>query len=100
MVIAAGGGYHIVHNMTLQGEVRDTEKELTVKLAAFARERQEFCHHGMPLKSTAVRYSEYDRNNRRGTVFMPLQIKGAICDLVLDGGRPVDVIYDALRFLL
>lgn len=95
MVISAGGGYHIVNNMTRQGEIRDTERENMVKLAKFARDRQPFCERGMVLNSTAVWYSDYDISRKRAyKTFGPSYEKGAILDMVLDGGRPASFIYD------
>ncbi|MBR5220841.1 MAG: hypothetical protein IKV66_07650 [Clostridia bacterium] len=97
MAIAQGGAYQIVNGMTQQGEIRMTEMSLMGELAAFVRARQPFCQHAHPTKNAAVWYSNEDRIRRFDALYPVAQGPAAgMCDIVLDGGRPVDVIYDSV----
>lgn len=66
------------------------------RLSEFLRVRKPFNFHSVPLKNAAVLFSEYNREQKRedNKLYGKLSGEDAVCDMILDGGRPVDIIFD------
>ena len=96
MAVSHGGGYQVVNSMTPQGEIRMCEMENMRHLSEFLRVRKPFNFHSVPLKNAAVLFSEYNREQKRedNKLYGKLSGEDAVCDMILDGGRPVDIIFD------
>lgn len=94
MVIAMGGGYQIVNCMTPQGKIRMADMENMRLLAEFVRKRERWSYGAVPVKNAAVLYSDYDKLRRTEPLYGMTKLSTGLCNIVLDGGRPVDVIYD------
>lgn len=98
MAISQGGGYQIVNAMTPQGEIRMYDIKRLKKLSEFVYERKEINFKSQPLENAAFLVSEYNNTRKRlkyskETVLFPKTDVG-ICDTVLDGGLPCDIIYE------
>ena len=99
-VIALGGGYQIVNNMTVKGEVRMSDMAHMEALSRFVLARKPWCDGGKPLANPAVLYSGTDSEWRIEHFWTREQLYGLsvladfCCNPVLDGGRPVDMVFD------
>lgn len=96
-ILAQGGAYQVVNSLTTQGEVRMTEVESMSRLAKFVRERQPFCQNAHPIRGAAIwASSEESVRHMKQHLFLRRHILFPACFSVLDGGRPVDFIFDQM----
>lgn len=94
MAISFGGGYMVTYNMTEQGEIRMTELENTKILSDFVYARKEWNWQSVSTVNAAVLHSDYDCMRRTPDLLRYYDGAEEMCDIIIDGGRPVDVIYD------
>ena len=98
MSIAQGGGYQIFNNMTREGQIRLYDLNRLKTIADFVYARKPWCFHARPHCSVAVLHSAYNAERRHLKEFEWPQLYGpsgnGMCDVVLDGGLPCDIIYE------
>jgi hypothetical protein len=95
IVLALGGGFQAYFRQKRDGGVYEWQIKLMKDIAAFCRERQQYCHKAKPVEQIALLYSntEYYRKNQR--LFSPandihVPMKGILQSL-LDSQNVVDV---------
>ncbi len=95
VVLALGGGFQAYFTQNRDGSVRVGEMDVMGEVAKFARERQPFCHHAVPIPQIAVLnstasfqhnspglFARYEENNKaRGVLQCLLEGQNSI-DLV------------------
>ncbi len=100
MVIAQGGAYQIVNSLTVQGEIRMTEKNSMARLAGFVRARQPFCQNAKPVRNAAIWLSNEEHVRTSASWLGDKALYGRMervfyaCFNVTNGGRPVDMVGD------
>lgn len=96
--LSQGGGYQIVFNMTPQGEIRMYELDKMKAISRFVYDRKPFNFHSEPVKNAAILLSKYDTTRKRirgGLTENPYSCMYlGVCDMILDGGLPCDIIYE------
>lgn len=99
MAISQGGGYQFLNNMTQKGEIRLYDLERMKQISDFVYERKAFNFRSKPMKNAAVLLSAYNSERRFARDCKQSMLMGSgsegICDVVLDGGMPCDIIYEA-----
>lgn len=98
ITLSQGGGYQFLNNMTQKGEMRLYDLERMKQISEFVYARKPFNFRSNPMKNPAVLVSAYNCEK----VFMencdwpPIYGPGSegVCNPILDGGLPCDVIYD------
>lgn len=95
-VISLGGGFQIIGDMTAQGEITMYDIPNLKKVSEFMQERKQFNYRSVPLENAAILVSESNRDFEHpdGAVCPLLDDDCGTCDLVIDSGRPVDIIFD------
>ena len=98
-VISQGGGYQIVNNMTVKGEIRMSDLPHMERLSKFVLARKPWNAHSRPLENPAVLhlYENVDQTMARDwkstNLYASLGDAFSACDPFLDGGRPVDILF-------
>ena len=89
VVLALGGGYQAYFKQDRDGALRDpAEMDVMAEVAAFCRQRQDFCHHSVAVPQIALLYSRAGHYRSSPALFNPY------------GGDGVGILQEALQALL
>ncbi len=94
--ISLGGGFEIIGTMTDQGEIPSYDIPRLKRVAAFLAERKEFNYQSKTLANVAVWLSleNHERTCTEDMIFNGSELEKGLCDLVIDAGLPVDIVFD------
>ncbi len=94
--ISLGGGFQIIGMMTPQGEIMMYDIPVIKEMHDFLMERKAFNYRSVPLKNAAVWLSQEntERTKTTGMICDFNELSLSLCDLVVDAGYPVDVVFD------
>lgn len=95
IVLALGGGFQAYFTQNRDGSVRLAEMEVMAEVAKFARERQPYCHHSIPIPQVALLYSTAAAHRENNGLFPRgpggQRLKGVL-QCLLEGQNSVDIV--------
>ncbi len=93
VVLAQGGGFQFYCTQRRDGSVREEYLPVMAQVAEFCRERQEVCHHGVPVPQIALLYSTYSHYREINGLFNRdlSRIQGTL-QALLENQHVVDVV--------
>ncbi|MBQ8232861.1 MAG: alpha-L-fucosidase [Lachnospiraceae bacterium] len=94
--ISLGGGFQIIGLMSDKGEILMYDIPRMKEVAKFLNERKEFNYNSKPLPNAAIWWSQenLERDYEDEVLFQCKELQKGLCDLVIDAGFPVDVVFD------
>lgn len=97
-VLALGGGFQLYYTQNRDASIPMWQTETTAEVAAFCRERKEFCFQSKPINQISILFSTYDfyRQNDRmfsgwSGILTPIQ---GILNAALDANLTVDLQFE------
>lgn len=96
VVVALGGGFQAYHTQKRDGSIRDEQMPVMAEVAKFCRDRQELCHHAMPVPQVGLLLSTPGHYRRiHGLFNRDLAHVQGVLEALLEGQQAVDVVNEA-----
>jgi len=94
-VISQGGSYMASNTLNMNGKMLvEDEIERMRSLSEYLHARKPYNWGSIPLENTVVYLSDYNKLRTTPGLYDNTYLPKYACQLVLNGGRPVDVIFD------